>query len=373
MRISSCDRRALRATIRATAALVVIVLLAADTAHPQAGTSELRVGIFPGAPYVMEQNGHLTGFSIDLWQAISAQLSAKTSYRIVSDIAALEQDLRSKRVDLVASPVTVTLARDEELDFSLPVLQAGMQIMVRDTGEAAEPSSPLRDLLRLLFSKTAAIWLAIAFLLILIPAHLVWLAERRHEGGIISRPGYFPGIFQAIYWALACLATQAETMPHQWLARAFSIFWMFVGVVFVAFYTAQLTATLTVQRIQGGISGPADLPGKRVATLLNTPSADYLRTLHAQVQECRQPQEMFQALLDKRVDAILFAAPVLRYYAAHDGKGQVRLVGSEFNVAPIAIAFQPDSPLRRKVNNALLALRENGTYQQLYAKWFGGD
>ena len=32
---------------------------------------------------------------------------------------------------------------------------------------------------------------------------------------------------------------------------------------------------------------------------------------------------------------------------------------------------QLDSPLRRKINLALIALRENGTYQQIYAKWFG--
>jgi polar amino acid transport system substrate-binding protein len=30
-----------------------------------------------------------------------------------------------------------------------------------------------------------------------------------------------------------------------------------------------------------------------------------------------------------------------------------------------------DSPLRRKIDVALIALRDNGTYQQIYDKWFG--
>ncbi|HYV32989.1 MAG TPA: hypothetical protein VEO53_18015 [Candidatus Binatia bacterium] len=34
--------------------------------------------------------------------------------------------------------------------------------------------------------------------------------------------------------------------------------------------------------------------------------------------------------------------------------------------------MQLDSPLRRPIDLALLALRENGTYQLLYDKWFGG-
>jgi polar amino acid transport system substrate-binding protein len=32
--------------------------------------------------------------------------------------------------------------------------------------------------------------------------------------------------------------------------------------------------------------------------------------------------------------------------------------------------FQAGNPLRKQVNNALLALREDGTYQQIYDKWF---
>jgi polar amino acid transport system substrate-binding protein len=39
---------------------------------------------------------------------------------------------------------------------------------------------------------------------------------------------------------------------------------------------------------------------------------------------------------------------------------------------PIAIMVQLDSPLRRKIDVALIKLRENGTYQQIYDKWFGG-
>src|SRR5262249_6542349 len=150
--------------------------------------------------------------------------------------------------------------------FSLPIMQAGLQIMVLDTGGTTTPN-PLEDLLELLFSKTMLLWLGIALVLILIPAHLVWLLERGREGGIIRNPKYLPGIFEAMYWAVSGLTSQAQDTPHPWLARAFSVFWMFAGVVFVAFFTAQLTTSLTVRQIRGSIEGPDDLTGKRVATL----------------------------------------------------------------------------------------------------------
>ncbi len=243
--------------------------------------------------------------------------------------------------------------------------------MVNDTGAKAQPVSPVWDMLRLLFSRTTVVWLGVALLLVLIPAHLVWLFERRKQDGMIASRNYFPGIFEAIFWALSTLTSQGLDMPHQWVGRAFSIFWMFAGVVFVAFYTAQLTTTLTVEQIRGTIEGPGDLPAKQVATVGGTTAVDYLRGQNAQVQEFATPDQMFKALLDKKVDAVVTAAPLLLYYAAHEGKGRVKTVGPEFNSAPAAIMVQLDSPLRRKINIALIALRENGTYQQIYDKWFG--
>jgi polar amino acid transport system substrate-binding protein len=173
-----------------------------------------------------------------------------------------------------------------------------------------------------------------------------------------------------MFWAAGTLATQGEQMPRQWLARVIAVLWMFTGVVFVAFYTAQLAATLTVQQIQGGINGPDDLQGRRVATISGSTAAAYLRELRALVHEVSRIDEAHQALLNKDVDAVVFDAPVLLYYAATDGKGRVHMVGSLFRKEDYGIVFLPNNPLRKQVNDALLILREEGTYQQLYDKWF---
>ena len=363
-------------------AIAVLVLGAAvaASAYSQAGSPpaasaqgeapELRVAAIIAPPSVMEQNGTLTGFSVDLWNAIAARLKVTSSYQIAPDVSHLEEALRSKTADVVIS-IFITSARDEVFDFSIPTLQAGLQIMVRDTGQKAEPANPVWAMLHLLFSRTTIVWLGIALLLVLIPAHVVWLFERRRPDGIISSPNYFPGIFEAFFWAISTLTGSPEGMPHQWVARAFSIFWIFAGVVFVAFYTAQLTTTLTVEQIRGSIEGPDDLPGKQVATLAGSTAADYLRQQNAQLQEFATPAEVYKVLLDKKVDAVVLPAPLLLYYAAHEGKGLVKTVGPEFNTAPAAIMVPLDSPLRRKINLALIALRENGTYQQIYNKWFG--
>ena len=362
------------------AATTVIASLALP-GHPQAAdhgfTSShgeepaVRAAVVIAPPYVMQTGGSLTGFNIELWNAVAAQLNLKSSYEVMADVSALDEAMRSKKADISVAPLFITLARDAAFDFSYPTMQSGLQILVRDTARSSWSQSPLGDLLRLLFSWTTLIWLGMALLMVLVPAHLVWLFERRYEGGIVKNRSYFPGVFEAVYWAMSTLTAQAESMPRQWVGRAFSIFWMFAGVVFVAFYTAQLTTVLTVEQIRGKIEGPRDLPGKQVGTIKGSTAVDYLREHDAHVEEFERGDQMLQALLNKEVEAVVTGAPVLRYYAEHEGKGKVRVVGPEFDAAPIAIMFRLDSPLRRKVDSALLALHENGTYQQLYRQWFG--
>jgi polar amino acid transport system substrate-binding protein len=353
---------------RIAAGLMIVAALTA-IAMAQSPPSELRVVTRVLPPVVVDQNGTMTGFSIDLWNKIAEHLQLKVRYQVAPDVRALLDDVRDGKADVGVAAISITSAREAAFDFSHPILSAGLQIMVRGKGQETD-SNPLMELLGLLFSKTILLWLGIALLLILVPAHIIWLLERRHPNGIIPTDKYLPGIFHAMYWAAGTLATQAEQMPRQWLARFLAVLWMFTGVVFVAFYTAQLTATLTVQQIQGTINGPDDLQGKKVATTRGSTAAAYLRELRAQVVEVSTIEEAYQALVNKEADAVVFDAPILLYYAANEGKGRVHMVGLPFRKEDYGIVFQSGSPLRKQVNNALLAMREDGSYQQIYDKWF---
>src|SRR5262245_11289149 len=72
----------------------------------------LRVETFIVAPFVMEKNGVLTGFSIELWEDIAARLNSKTTYHVASEVRDAFDALRSKRADLLVSGVLITAERD---------------------------------------------------------------------------------------------------------------------------------------------------------------------------------------------------------------------------------------------------------------------
>lgn len=134
-------------------------------------------------------------------------------------------------------------------------------------------------------------------------------------------------------------------MPRQWLARALAVLWMFTGVL-------------------GGVEGHE--------YHVSRPRRCCRRELRAEVHEVSKIDNAYQALLNKDADAVVFDAPVLLYAAANENKGRVHMVGTIFRKEDYGIVFRQGSPLRKLVNNELLSLRGDGTYQQLYDEWFTG-
>ena len=139
----------------------------------------------------------------------------------------------------------------------------------------------------------------------------------------------------------------------------------------MAFYTAQLTASLTVEQFKSEISGPQDLPGKKVGTIQASTSAAYLADAGAKVTAFPTITAAYEALVDSRLDAVVYDAPVLQYIDAHDGAGRTRTVGPVFHTEDYGLAFHEGSDLRRNVDATLLLLREDGTYDRLNEQYFG--
>lgn len=364
------DRQPRSVRARVARALLLALLICISWSAAQAETAKLRVATRIVPPMVVEKNGTLGGFSIELWNGIGKRLNRETEYLVLPDVSELLDAVASGRADLAIAAISITSEREDRFDFSQPIMNSGLQILVRGTAVDAE-ANPLRELMQLFFSRTLLVWLGIALLLILVPAHLMFLVERTHHSGIIPTKKYFPGIFHAMFWAAGTLATQADQMPRHWMARIVAVLWMFTGVVFVAFYTAQLTASLTVQQIKGPINSQQDLVGKAVGTTRGSTATAYLNELKAQVREFEKVDDLYKALLDQQVDAVVFDSPALLYYTTHDGRGLARTVGQVFHKEDYGIVFPTGSPLRKQVNEALLGLREDDTYQRIYDEWFG--
>ena len=329
----------------------------------------LRVATREIAPFMFRESNARVGFSADLWNSIAEKLKVQTQWKTYDSVKLLLGGMRKQEADVGIAAISITAEREKEFDFSQPMFNSGLQILVRDQNGDANMIAGLLSV----FSP--ALWKLLGFvaLIILVPAHIIWLIERNHPSGIIENRRYFPGIFKAIWWSAGTLGAQADEMPRSAIGRAVAVVWMFSGIIFVAYFTAVVTASLTVQQLQGDIQSPNDLPGKRVATLSGSTSSAFLRDNNVAPIEYSKIDDAYSALLENKVEAVVFDSPVLLYYATKQGRGQSHVVGTIFRKEDYGIVFPRGSKWRKPVNEALLALREDGTYQQLYDKWFGNE
>ena len=352
---------------RALRALTAVLLLGFAAAE------EVVVLTKPIAPFVMESpDGRLTGFSIELWEAIAARLGLETTYRLLPDIRALLEAVEKGEGDLAIAAISITAEREARMDFSHPYFESGLQIMTLTAEVSAfeRAKGALRSLLATSTFRTALFSL---FVLLLIFAHVIWLVERGRNPDFSK--SYPRGLWDAIYWAIVTVTTvgYGDKTPKSSVGRAVALVLIFFGYLIFAWFTATVASSLTVLQLEEKVSGPADLAGKRVATVAGSTAEAFLRHL-PQVHLLTYPliEDAYEALLAGQADAIVYDFPSLSYYAEHEGRGLVRLVGPVFKREPYGIAFPEGSPLRERVNRVVLELKESGLYDRIYAKWFGG-
>jgi polar amino acid transport system substrate-binding protein len=334
------------------------------TSAPINKTLKIATRVLP--PFVTEENGQLSGFSIDLWNKIADEMKVKSEFQKTATVKDILDTVKSGKADVGVGAISVTAQREREMDFSQPIFDSGLQILARSQGAQGSIWRTLGQI----FNPALLHLFGIMLIIILIPGHIVWLVERNHKGGFLENSAYFPGIFKTFWWAAATLATQAEEMPKGPLGRITAVIWMFISVVFIAYFTATVTTSLTVEQLQTSIKGVNDLPGKKVATVAESTSAKYLQQQNIEAKAFPKIEDAYNALNNSEVDAIVYDGPILLYYAAHDGKGKAQVVGGIFRKENYAIALPNGSPYRKDINSALLSVQEKGMYQEIYDKWF---
>jgi polar amino acid transport system substrate-binding protein len=317
-------------------------------------------------PFIVDGAAGFTGFSADLWNELAKRTGVTFQWKKTENVKGILAAVESGEAQVGIAAISVTSAREQQFDFSQPMFESGLQVMVAASNDGG---FSFRQLLGYFTQGAMPYLLLILGLLIIIPGHLVWWAERKHAEPAFATD-YFPGIFHAMAWALSAAAGQQNSDPRSKLGRFMSVAAIFISLLFLTYWQAELTSTFTVQQLQGDISGPDDLPGKTVGSTTGSTSAAFLKSKQAKVVEFQGIGDAFAALEQGKLDAVVFDAPVLLYYAANAGRGKVRVVGPVFKRENYGILFPRGSELRKTINEALLKMREDGSYDTLYNKWF---
>ncbi len=341
----------------------------APASPPAAAGAPLKVATRIVRPFVFEENGQLTGYSVELWNLIAQRIGETTTYDVQTSVADLLNAVKSGQDRIGISAITITADRERQFDFSQPMLETGLGIMTRAT-----PSNGIFTMLAGLDWAGIGRILGIFLLLNLIPAHIIWWDQRKadqSEAAIPISPNYYPGIFESLFWCTLTWAAQADGTPTRVVSRITHTVVVWGSVILVTLMVAIISSALTVQKLNSDISGPSDLPGKQVAAVKNSTTVTYLRGIGVKAVEADDVEAAIKKLTDGEVEAVVYDMPVLQYYVAHGTSGNLRIAGDSFVKGNYGIVFSSGEPLRKSINEALLALHEDGTIARLNSKWFG--
>ena len=98
-------------------AAIVVQILSADAAE---GPPVFHVATRTVPPLVQKDNGRLTGFSIDLWNALANRLGGTTEFVEMPDVNSLLDAVHSGKADLGISAISITADRDRSYDPMIP-------------------------------------------------------------------------------------------------------------------------------------------------------------------------------------------------------------------------------------------------------------
>jgi len=331
----------------------------------RAPDTSLKIITIERPPFAMLQSGKLIGFSIELWQQVARELGVRTQFERASSFASMLSTIAEGKADAAIANITITSERERVLDFSQPMFDAGIQVMVASDGASG-------GLIGALFNWEMLGLIVLAGVVLFVVGNLMWWFEHR-EQAYFQYP-YGEGMWRSFWWALNLMVNGGfeERVPQTRSGRLFAVFLVIASLFLVSAFVAKITAALTVGELKSQITGYRDLFHRRVGTTTGSTSAAFLDQHNVPYRQFADMSGLLRAMENKELDAVVHDAPVLAYHVNTRGKGRVRLVGAVLRPEKFGIALPPGSELRESIDRALLRIREDGRYADLYRKWFGG-
>jgi ABC-type amino acid transport substrate-binding protein len=332
-----------------------------------AAPQPLIVGTKEAPPFsIKTSDGQWTGLSIELWRQIAAELNLRFEFRELA-LKQLLEGVTDGSLDAAVAALTITPEREKNFDFTHAFYTTGLGIAVADKANNPWLSVAGR------FISVAFLKVVASLTLVLLGVGvLVWWFEHKKNpqqfNGSTAR-----GIGSGFWWSAVTMTTvgYGDKVPVTLAGRILGLIWMFVAIIIISSFTAAITSSLTVTQLETVIKGPEDLPKVTVGTMANTTSESYLKQIHISFISYPSPQEGLAALKEGKIQALVYDAPILRYYIHQNYIGSLEVLPYRLQRQEYGIALQPNSPLREQINVVLLQKIREKAWQDKLSQYLG--
>lgn len=243
----------LRMALTATLAIIAMIgsLTTVSAQSNQATTKvadaqPIKILTIERQPFAMKQNDELVGFSIELWKEIARDIGRTYEFVLASSFGDMLQSVADAKADGAIANITITSEREKILDFSQPMFDSGIQVLVHSESDST-------GLFAALFNWEMLGLLVLAGVLLFIVANVMWWFERRDQP-YFQYP-YGEGMWRSFWWALNVMVNGGfeERVPQTRNGRVFAVFLVIASLFLVSAFVAKITASLTVGELKSQI------------------------------------------------------------------------------------------------------------------------
>ncbi|GLJ24215.1 hypothetical protein SUGI_0461720 [Cryptomeria japonica] len=316
------------------------------------------------------------GFCKDVFDAVLSRLDYALPYDLIPYASDTYDDLVYQvylnKFDAVVGDTTILANRSNFVDFTHPYTETGMAMVVPITTEGG--NNPWAFLLPF----TLDLWCT-AGALFIFTGVVVWILEHKKNKDF---QGDAPTQVIATLWFTfsTVFFTHREAIRRN-ETRVAIIIWLFVVLILVSSYIANLTSILTVKQMTPKIISVDSLINKRLPVGYQGGSfvRDYLqkhfRITKHNLKNYSNPEQYAEALTkgpdNGGVAAIFDEIPYIRLFLSqHCG---YTVVGPTYRTGGLGFVFSKGSPLLSEISRAVLSLLEDPEMQKIEAMYFNND
>ncbi|NP_001427323.1 glutamate receptor 4 isoform 8 [Homo sapiens] len=297
------------------------------------------------------------------------------------------------KAEIAIAPLTITLVREEVIDFSKPFMSLGISIMIK------KPQKSKPGVFSFLDPLAYEIWMCIVFAYIGVSVVLFlvsrfspyeWHTEEPEDGkeGPSDQPPNEFGIFNSLWFSLGAFMQQGcDISPRSLSGRIVGGVWWFFTLIIISSYTANLAAFLTVERMVSPIESAEDLAKQTeiaYGTLDSGSTKEFFRRSKIAVYEkmwtymrsaepsvfTRTTAEGVARVRKSKGKFAFLLESTMNEYIEQRKPCDTMKVGGNLDSKGYGVATPKGSSLRNAVNLAVLKLNEQGLLDKLKNKWW---
>ena len=207
-------------------------------------------------------------------------------------------------------------------------------------------------------------------MLLLVVGTMIWFLERRQQAHFDPRPLH--GIPEGVWWAAVTMTTTGygDKVPVSWRGRTLALIWMFASIFCIALFSATLASSFVVGQLRPSITGPADLPRARLAVVAGSSGEQLVSAQGLAARTYPFVIQASKAVQRGDVQALIFEKAIIGYMIKEYGWRDLLVLPHTLAVTDYAIALPTDSPLKERINRALLKVIHGPRWKEIVQRYF---